>query len=178
MRSKNACRKSEIIMARNKLNFASPEKLPITFKLDGVEYRGIPQMFSPKVTRKIIDSRINMYNIYGKDENGLEVNVEYYEYRDYPVVEWTVFFTNSSDKNSVRLSDLNALDIILEGESPRFVYLTGDKCSIEDYEPFCSDLNEPVTLSPLNGRACDGAFPYMRVLFEGFGYFINSYIAL
>ncbi|MBE5816676.1 MAG: hypothetical protein E7315_02995 [Clostridiales bacterium] len=170
MRSKNACQKSEILMAREKLNFANPNNLPVSFKINGVQYNGMPESFNPKVTRKIVDSRINMYNIRGINEDGLEVNVEYYEYRDYPVVEWTVFFTNNGDSTCLRISDLLAFDALLEGNNPVLSYSTGDNCTPNDYEALKSDLNEPVTLSPLNGRACDGAFPYMRLLFDDFGY--------
>ena len=97
MRSKNACQKSEILFARQNLNFASPDKLPVSFKIDGVQYYGIPERFTPKVTRKIVDSRINMYTICGKDNIGLEINVDYYEYRDFPVVEWTLYITNNGE---------------------------------------------------------------------------------
>lgn len=147
-------------------------ELPITFVLEGKTIRGIPQGWHPVSNRRRIDANITETVFEGMDaETGLSVRVECTEYRDYPVVEWVAWFTNKGQQPTPVISDILALDGTFTGASPALYHCNGDFCSAEGYTPQETSLPAGKTLSfaPNGGRPCDGAFPYYRVRFEGWG---------
>src|ERR1700687_1362257 len=70
--------------------------LPISFVLNGQIIRGLPNAWQPIVNRRRIDANITETVFEGTDnKSGLQVRVECTEYRDYPVVEWVAWLTNT-----------------------------------------------------------------------------------
>ena len=68
------------------LKYTSPADVPLTFKFGRRVIKGIPEEFSPKVSREFIDSTIERTVIEGKNRSGLTIRAEYTEYRDFPLV--------------------------------------------------------------------------------------------
>jgi hypothetical protein len=91
------------------------------------------------------------------------------EYRDYPALEWTVYACSSNSK--ALLEDFNGADIVFKGSAPVLVSNNGDYCSADGYTPSKTSLVEGAVFSqaPSGGRPCDQAFPYQRILFDGWG---------
>ena len=166
---------------------SAPEALPVSFLYNGCGYKGLPAGSSVK--RKILDA--NMFEtIYSADiDELLTITAECVGYRDYPVVEYTVYFTNHGANDSGVLEGLCAIDTIFNGKNPTLVYNNGDGDSVADWS--CVKPEEYVNLRnytvssmslaegvefaqlPIRGLACDKAFPYQRVLFDGFGFNIS-----
>jgi len=146
---------------------ASPAALPISFTYGGKQYRGIPAEFAPKVRTRRIDACIIATSIEGRDRaTGLLVRAEIVRYLDFPVVEWTVYFTNEGTADTPILSDVQGLDADFVGTDPVLWHSNGDYYSIDGYTPYETPLNEgaSVTVAPNGGRSCNGAFPYFRVM--------------
>jgi len=97
--------------------------------------------------------------------------VEVLEYRDFPVVEWVVWLTNTGSAPTPILRDIRACDAHFAGSAPVLQHCNGDFYSEEGYRPADTPLPEgaELTLAPDGGRPCDGAFPYFRLQFEGCG---------
>ena len=107
----------------------------------------------------------------GRIDDRLQIRAECLTYRDYPVVEWTVYFANDGSQNSAILSDVAAIDAAFSGHDPVLVHNNGDFCSPDGYTVSRLALTEGTTFAqaPVGGRPCDQAFPYQRVLFDGSG---------
>jgi alpha-galactosidase len=149
---------------------SSAAGLPISFSLDGQAIRGIPEAWQPVATRRVVDANITETVFEGTDPaTGLQVRVECAQYRDFPVVEWVAWLTNTGAAPTPILSDIRAMDAAFQGASPVLVHCNGDYYSIDGYTPEESAVKagESFAYSPNGGRACDGAFPYYRILFEG-----------
>jgi len=160
------------IRAWTRQNLSRPEELPISFVYGGQALHGIPESWHPTSNQRRVDANITETVYEGTNtETGLAIRVECTEYRDYPVAEWVVWFTNKGSGATPVLSDVLAIDGSFAGASPVVQHCNGDYCSADGYTPQATPLRAGGDLSfaPRGGRPCDGAFPYFRVAFDGWG---------
>lgn len=158
----NKVKKSDMNLVPSILQFVSADKIPIKFTYGDRVITGIPKEFSPKVTRRILDANMVQYIIDGTDEKGLNIRAEYIEYRDYPVTEWVVYFTNRGVFDSEMLNNIR-----IEGDiicpAPILEYGNGDNRREDGYSFFKKKIDEEIVLTPTTGTSCEGAFPYMTL---------------
>jgi len=151
--------------------FVSPENAPLSYKIDGVEYHGIPKFFRPTVTRTQIDANITSFTIRGVHMSGLTVTATVQMYRDFPVVDWVASFTNESDHPSPIVSDIRIVDTVIAGKAPTLIHNNGDNCNDTGYTITRTPLDAGVTVSkaPKGGTPCCDDGPYMRLQYEDYG---------
>jgi len=148
--------------------FASPASLPIAFALDGRPLTGIPADWNPSARRRRLDASLVETVFEGTDPaTGLDVRAECIEYSDYPIVEWTAWFTNTGSRPTPILRDILALDGVFEGASPILWHCNGDFYSQDGYTASETplEMGHPLAFAPHGGRPCDRAFPYFRLRF-------------
>ena len=151
---------------------SDPASLPVSLVFGSQPITGIPDDWKPVTRTRRIDANILETVFEGHDANtGLSIRVETLEYRDYPVVEWMAWLTNTGSQPSPILSNIMALDGTFEGTSPVLYHCNGDFYSEEGYTPRETPLRpeESLRFAPNGGRPCDGAFPYYRIMFEDGG---------
>ncbi len=161
--------KQEQLLAVRKLSYARADSLPLVFTLGGKTYRGIPADYQPVSRKRLIDSTMTETTIIGQ-KDGLEIRAEVKEYRDFPAVEYTVYFTNKGTEPTEIFSNISAIDADFCGEDPVLESSNGDTCTPNGYfidsRPIAT---EPIVLGPVDdGTSCNGAHPYMRVRFEDY----------
>ncbi|MCL2709778.1 MAG: alpha-galactosidase [Planctomycetaceae bacterium] len=98
----------------------------------------------------------------------LEVKMVGIQYIDYPVVEWTIYFTNKGTEKTPLLSNVNAIDMVLPQSQHHEAYLhhnNGSPSAKNDYEPRRTHLPPGARLrfSGRDGRGSDGDWPYFNV---------------
>ena len=144
------------------------ESAPLTFTLDGTAHRGVPASWNPSEKRESVDANIVRKTVSGRDpESGLLLTVTEWRYRDFPVVEWMAEFANDGAEPSPILENVR-IGGEIDGEFRAFVHGNGDTCRDDGYEWFSEDLKDGgVTIHPNDGTSCNGAFPYMKLIFEG-----------
>ena len=64
-----------------------------------------------RTTRTIDENRTEYALAWSDPQTGLTVRCVGIAYRDYPNVEWTLYFKNTADKDSPILTDIRPLDI-------------------------------------------------------------------
>jgi len=152
--------------------FESLTALPFSFRLGDERIRGIPERFAPRASRRRIDANLAELRFAGVDaDTGLQAEVEALVYKDYPVLEWTLWLENTGTSDTPIISDVMGGDFSVNGEAPVLQHGTGDSCTHANFETLQSPLpaGQSVHLEPTGGRPCNGNFPYLRVLFEGWG---------
>ena len=149
--------------------FSALQNLPISYVYDGKYCVGMPQNSS--VARRFVDANIIETVMTGTLDDSLQIKAECLTYRDYPVVEWTVYFAGIGCEKTKILSDVSAINTTFMGEKPVLLYNSGDFCSPDSYTASRLEFAKDVTFSqkPNGGRPSDGAFPYQRLMFENFG---------
>ena len=128
-----------------------------------------------KATRQLDENRTEHLLIYTDHKTSLELRCVGVEYRDFPTVEWTLYFKNTGDKDSPILSDIQALDIQL-GRPPlkkfedtdrefRLHHYVGGEFSAEAYRPLETTLRPGTTtrITATNGRPSDKDMPYFNL---------------
>ena len=120
------------------------------------------------------ETRVQRTRLFSDPATGLEIRMVWIEYRQFPTVEWTLFFKNTSATNSPVLSDIQALDLALglpgKGE-PVLHHQKGDDCTPDSYEPILSPMPPGTThrFAPAGGRPTNRAFPYFNLDWQGAG---------
>lgn len=104
---------------------------------------------------------------------GLEIRAAYTLYLDTPGVDWTLYFTNTGDKDTPILEQVRALDATFPndpGTSVTFHSLRST-CSVDDWLPFSEPLSpgQRREFAPIGGRSSSGACPFFNVQWNGGG---------
>ncbi len=111
---------------------------------------------------------------YSDPATHLEMRCVLVRYKDYPTVEWTLYFKNSGKGPTPIIENIQALDTSLVGDSDgqfRLHYSKGSSAKPTDFEPLAATLSPKTDLkfSPIGGRPSDGAFPYFNLEQAGHG---------
>ncbi len=159
--------KNEALLAVRKLSFSRFDSLPLSFRLGERVIRGIPRDFHPTLRKRLMDSNIVETTIEG-EKDGLSIRAEVKQYHDYPITEYTVYFTNHGTEPTEILSEINAIDADFCGESPVLQYGNGDNGTVNSYQFFDYPLTgDPFLLqTDATGMSCSSAFPFWRVKFD------------
>ena len=122
-----------------------------------------------------MDDQRTQYTLTSTDpKTGLVVRCVGVEYRDFPTVEWTVYFKNTGDKDTPILAELQAIDVrFVRPADGEFVLHShkGDFCSPDSYRAVDRDARAErgKTVRP-GGRAADQPrYPYFNVEMPGGG---------
>ncbi len=164
---------TDFVKALSRLGpFTAPEKIPLSFVYGGKEYRGLDSgLVHPRVRRETVEANIVRKVVTGRLECGLEVRVEYTEYRDFPAVEWYAEFVNRAGTRSETLTRVRVADEVLPGESPVMLHSNGDTVRYDGYRMFRTPVTgEGLAMRTEYGSPSCGAFPFMRLMTEGGGY--------
>ncbi len=121
-----------------------------------------------RTTRERDSSRIEYITTYADPETGLSVRMEGVSYRDFPVVEWTVFLKNIGAAATPIVEDLQALDTWLEKDREgEFLlhHFKGSPNSPTDYQPLETPLPAKANLriTTRGGRPTDTDLCYFNV---------------
>lgn len=162
-----AVNKQDMLLLNKLLGNLDPSNIPSHFKLGKNEYTGIGDDFSPTVRKRLVDSNICETIVTGKNAKGIQVRAEIAEYRDFPVIEWQLFFENTGKRTSEILTELDVIDFVFPGKKAILQHSNGDTTKSNCFERYETEIKKEATvLAPVNGVSCQGAFPYMRLCFE------------
>ena len=162
--------KADMLRARSLHPYTAANDIPVSYRIGDTLYHGIPAAFSPVAVRRRIDANIYETTVTAHTPEGLTLRAECTEYTDYPVVEWVMFIRNDSAENSPIVSDWR-VDPVFDGTAPRLQHGNGDTLRDNGYHWWVDPITaEGLTVATVgDGTSCNGAFPYLRLFFEGWG---------
>lgn len=154
--------------------------LPFSFVYDGKSSDALlPSWQKATGSRKLSKGRTERTITWTDAKTGLVVRWVSVEYRDYPVIEWTVYLKNSGSTNTPIIENIQGLDAKFDRKptDPEFVLRgnKGDWCVPESYEPFALTMGPSFAkkFSPpdYSGKSCDGpdGWPYYNLVVPGGG---------
>ncbi len=111
---------------------------------------------------------------YTDAKTGFVVRCTAVAYKDFPTVEWTLYFKNTGSTDTPMVENIQALDIHLErGESGEFVlhHNRGSQAVKGDYEPFETVLQPGAAkrVSAAGGRPTNSDLSYFNLEWSGEG---------
>ena len=166
------------------LPFDDTKDPPFSFKFGDQTFAELLPRFTREVSvRQLDDTRQQHELCYRDPATDLEVRCVAVEYRDFPTVEWTLYFKNAGARDTPIISDIQALDTsfhrLADEVCARFArpgefilhHHTGSICAANDYEPHASVLKpqEVRQITAAGGRGSNGEFPYFNIQWPGRG---------
>ena len=127
-----------------------------------------------RAVRRLDAQRTEHTLTYSDPKTGLRVCCVGIENHDFPTVEWTLYFKNTSGQDTPIISDIQALDTVLASKSLGQVLLhhfKGDSCTKDSFEPLQTMLTPGTDrrFVPVGGRPSNGAWPYYNLEWNGAG---------
>lgn len=103
----------------------------------------------------------------------LEVCATTTVFTDTPGVDWTLYFTNKGDADTLVLEQVRPLDasFLCDPRSPATFHSLRSTCGVDDWQPF-SEMVSPGArraFAPTNGRSSLGACPFFNLQWTGGG---------
>jgi alpha-galactosidase len=150
-------------------------QLPFSFTYAGQSSRDLLKCWNLTRTTRELAGKGREYTLTWKDnQTGLVCRCVAIEYRDFPTVEWTLYFKNTDQQNTPVLSNIQALDTYLErGAVGEFTlhHHTGSICSAHDYQPHQTELgrNAVREITTSGGRPTNSNLPYFNIEWHGEG---------
>ena len=144
---------------------------PFSFIYGGVHSNVLLPTWNFNFSEVDLDTERKQYTLRWIDSgnSGLEVRCKGIEYKDFPTIEWTVYFQNNGKQNTAILSDILALDASIlktdQKEDITLYHFAGDFNKAKGYQPFQSLLkcNDKKQFAPWSGRPTNGKFPYFNL---------------
>lgn len=146
--------------------------LPFSFNYDGKVSSELLNGWQKKTEKNKLDENRTQYHQFWTDsKTGLVIRCVATEYKDYPVVEWTVYLKNTGKNNTPILKEIQGLDAAFQrSEKGEFVLnsIKGDFCTADSYEPYQLTLAPGFskTFAPSkSGKSSDGpnGWPYYNL---------------
>jgi alpha-galactosidase len=161
--------------ARFQLGNESSEIAPcFSFNYGGKPSSELLKTWDWKRSSRKLDEHRAQFTLVGTDpKTGLELRCVGVEYLDFPTVEWTLYFKNTSDNETPILSDIQPLDETLKHDADGEFTLhrtVGDGVP-EMYrpDPIVLGPSQEKTIAPFGGRPSSNEFPYFNVEMPGGG---------
>ena len=151
-----------------KSNAESPERL-FSFLYGGQPSSEFLKTWDVERTENELDEHRTERTITHTDtKTGIQVRCVMVIWKNYPTVEWTVYFKNNGNTNTPILSSIQAIDAVFERSADgEFVlhHHIGDKCTIDSFAPIETRLGPEVskTFVPDGGRPSNGEWPYYNL---------------
>ncbi len=124
-------------------------------------------------SRPLDQNRIEHTLSYRDPKTGLLLRCVAVEYRDFPTVEWTLYFKNPGTEATPILADIQALDVVLKQgpgagqKTPEFHlhHNVGSICSARDYQPLETVLKAGASqrISAAGGRPTNSDLCYFNL---------------
>jgi alpha-galactosidase len=148
---------------------------PFAFTYDGKPSTDLLKSWKVARSSRDLDARrVEHALTYTDEATGLQARCVAVEYRDFPTLEWTVHFKNTSQADTPLLSDVLALDTRLESGGKGDFTLHHHKGTLvraDDFEPLTTLLkpNQRERFAPPGGRPCGHVWPYFNLEWAGQG---------
>jgi alpha-galactosidase len=142
------------------------DRLPFTFSYGGRSSDDLLWSWDFKAASKSLSpTRTRITDTYRDPESGLQVRIEGVVYKNFPTVEWTLYFKNTAVKDTPVLADIKALDVAFSARTATIHHFVGSNAAPNDYEPVeeTLGLGQTRTLASAGGRPTNGNLPYFNL---------------
>jgi alpha-galactosidase len=143
-------------------------KPPFSFNYDEKQSAALLPGWSCTLKSSPLDSLREQVEVtYLDPKTKLQLRVVAIKFKDYPAVEWVMYFKNCGHTDTPILKDIQALDVSLcsPDDDPTIHYALGATCSMNDFMPVTRVLGERgrLNLNAGGGRSSSDFLPFFNV---------------
>jgi alpha-galactosidase len=157
-------------------HFLKAGDLPFSFTYDGKPSADLLKTWKIErlPPRELDADRVEHTTVCTDPKTGLILRCVMIEYRDFPTVEWTLYFRNSGSQPTPILADIQAIDARWQRPASGEFTLhhnTGSPCTPNDYQPHTTPLSPKTSkrIATSGGRSTDANMPYFNIEWPGAG---------
>jgi len=156
-------------------NFAKNQNPPFSFVYGGKESATFIKSWEFKMEPVVSNNpEMKKFRVSWRDrQTGLVVLCNLTSYSDFPSVEWTLEFLNTSGKNTPVIENVRAVDQSFRYDQEGPVTLhhsrgsSGERSDFQGFEDVLS-VGQDIYMTPTGGRSSDNtAFPFFNVVMPG-----------
>ena len=161
--------------AETRWNSEAASELPFSFRFDGRSSRDLLASWAIAVDERTVEGGTERTVSLSDPRTGLTVRCRTIAYRDFPALEWVVYFKNTGTKDTPILEDIQAMDAELSssesGGACTLYYAEGSHAKITDFQPLEKQLasGDELRLASFGGRSSDGCLPFFNLAHPGGG---------
>ncbi|MDR3739651.1 MAG: alpha-galactosidase [Terracidiphilus sp.] len=154
---------------------AKSTTVPFSFTYGGKPSYALLGSWIKKSSSHAIDENRMEYNLSWTDpDTGLIVEMVSRTWRDYPVVEWTLYLENTGNVSTPIIENVSAIDTDFSatpGNQFALHHFRGSPAGPKDFEPFLTNLENgnDVHLATSGGRSTDASMCYFNLEESGQG---------
>ena len=171
------CAPEETLTARQWIEsrFLTGGDFPFSFTYNGKSSADLLKTWKiERLSRELDANRVEHTIVFTDPETGLRLRCVAIEYRDFPTVEWTLYFRNSGPQPTPILADIQAIDTQWQRPAAGEFTLhhnTGSPCMPNDYQPHVTPLGHKASMriTTSGGRPTDSDLPYFNIEWPGAG---------
>ena len=150
------------------IHFEGNKPPPFSFIYGGQSSKELLPSWKRKVSSKELDNHRTQHTVtYMDPGTSLQIRCEAIVYRDFPVVEWTVWLKNTEKSDTPIIEQLQALDANFDqlAGNPLLHYHVGSPTKPEDYQPLVVELKpgETKAVATSGGRPCNAHMPFFNL---------------
>ena len=143
-------------------------KPPFSFNYDGKQSADLLSGWNYAVNSSRLDSLREQLEVTFTDPaTSLQVRAVATRFKDFPAVEWVLYFKNCGTADTPILKDIQALDVSLRcpEDGPTIHYALGASCSMNDFMPMTRVLGERgcLELNAGGGRSSSAFLPFFNI---------------
>jgi len=149
---------------------ANSLQVPFSFNYGGKSSSELFKTWGVDRKSEVLDQQRTQHVLTCTDPNtGMKVRCVAVEYKDFPTVEWTVFFKNCGAKDTPMLENIRAIDIDIrrEANGGEFVlhHFKGSTAEVSDFQPYEMVLDQRIdkTFASYGGRPTQGSLCYFNL---------------
>lgn len=131
------------------------------FSLGGDSFRSVASQWAHR-SEADLDTNIDRW--YYTSPSALEVCLEVVLYEETLTVEWTVYLKNKGMENSLEITDLYAMDAVIDVVSPTLYFSGGSNEANDDFALYSRSLGKKgYTFSAASGRSSETYLPFFNL---------------
>lgn len=149
---------------------------PFSFVYGGVPSSELLKSWTRSETTRELADRTEQSIQWSEPKTGLCVSAVVSTFKDYPAVDWILYFENQGSQDTPILEKIQALDASLRSSDPSrnliLHRLHGDACGENSFLPYDTPLEagKSIHMAPSGGRPSNSsAFPFFNLEYQGRG---------
>lgn len=150
-------------------NFGSAsQRRPFSFTYGGLSSSSLLSSWTLESSKVALDANRTQRTLtYTDPATGLQLRCIATEYKDYPAVEWVLYFKNTGSADTPILSNVQVIDSEIYGGAEsgdyKLYYAEGSHALPTDFQPKEAALTGLLSFGNFGGRSSDGTLPFFNL---------------
>lgn len=159
------------VLAKEWIENQIENNMLFSFEYDGIAFADFIESWEKTVEEGTDSSGNSTYTLTYASNDGVSAWADITLFEDSAAVDYVCYFRNEGSADSKVISNIQAIDSLIEGEEMTLTYPNGSIMTEQDFARIDEDFTESatVTLTNMGGRSSAGTMPYFDLVHKDGG---------